>query len=162
MFFETALDAFTAQAITLLHAQWQKQFRRAVIGAQDFIKQRQRSHAIDIVITKEHDAFALIQCSENARNSSAHLRQQKRIAQRAETRAQEVFNFLRAAKAFSRKQPRNAFRPADFTPRNCAAIQLLARRQNPTALPRKAWRGLFISWLTFYAALHRSVYSPAS
>jgi hypothetical protein len=43
----------------------------------------------------------LIQRSENAGNRSAHLRQQKRIAQRAEPRAQEAFNFLCTAKPFS-------------------------------------------------------------
>ena len=101
MFFETALDAFAAQAIALLHAQWQKQFGGAPISAQHFIEQSQRSHAIDIVITKEHDAFALIQCSENARNCNAHLRQQKRITERAEAWTEEVLNFLRTAKPFS-------------------------------------------------------------
>ena len=162
---ETTLDTFAAQAVALLHAQGQKQFRRATVCAQHFREQRKRSHPIYIVIAEEHNAFVLVQCSENTRNRRFHLRQQKWIAQRTEARAEEVFNFLHTAKSFSREQSRDAFRSANFAPRNGAAIQLLARRQNPAALPRKSSRTLpllqrcstgdrCIDCLDFYAALH--------
>src|ERR1041384_6763621 len=66
MLFEATLNAFAAQAVALLPAQRQKQFSRSrgTVSAQHFIEQRQRSHAIYIVIPEKHDAFASIQRDE--------------------------------------------------------------------------------------------------
>src|SRR5215469_17203010 len=109
MLFETTLYTFAAQSVALLHAQRQKQFRRAAVRTQHFIEQRQRSHPIHIVIPEQHDAFTSIKRSENTSNRRIHLWEQKRIAQRAKTRSQEIFNFLRGMKSFPGKQPRDAF-----------------------------------------------------
>src|SRR5262252_2328043 len=83
MLFEATLDTFAAQTVAFLHSQRQEQFSRSrgTISSQHLVQQRQRGHAIYIVIAKEHDAFVSIQRSENTSNCRVHLRQQKRIAQ---------------------------------------------------------------------------------
>jgi len=67
------------------------------------------SHAIDIVISKQHDAFVRIQRTKDPSDRCAHLREQKWIAQRAKTRPQESLNFVRTPKPFPKKQSRDAF-----------------------------------------------------
>ena len=58
---EATFDALAAQPVALLHPQRQKEFRRRAVTAQHFREQRQGGHAIDIVISKQHDAFMRIQ-----------------------------------------------------------------------------------------------------
>src|SRR5262245_12461562 len=106
---EAAFDAFAAQPVALLHPQRQKKLRGCAVTAQHFREQRQGSHAIDIVVSKQHDAFARIQRSQNPGDCCAHLREQKWIAQRAKTRPQERLNVVWALKAFPGKQSRYAF-----------------------------------------------------
>src|SRR5204862_862449 len=120
-----------------------------------------RCHSIVVVAPETDHAIMLIQRAENALDGCLHVWKQKRIAQRAETRLQERFDFLRARKAFAHQQPRDAKRAADFSPRNSrrVGIQLFGRRNDPSALPRKASRRFCSDWVAFYAALHRSVYS---
>jgi hypothetical protein len=81
-----------------------------------------------------------IQCSQNASDCCTHLREQKWIAQRAKARPQEILNFVGAAKLFPKKQPRDAFRLANLIPRNGSAIQIFARRYDPSVLH---WVSLF-------------------
>jgi hypothetical protein len=69
-----------------------------------------------------------IERTQNASDCCTHLREQKRIAQRAKARPQEILNFLRVPELFPKKQARNAFRPTNFVPRNRAAIKVFARR----------------------------------
>ena len=58
--FEAPLNTFAAQAVAFLHPQRQKQVRRCAESAEGFGQQRERSHAIDIVIAKEHDSLPAI------------------------------------------------------------------------------------------------------
>ena len=130
MLLKATFDAFAAQPVALLHPQRQKEFRSRDCGitAQHFREQRQGGHAVDIVISKEHNAFVRIQCTQNPSDCCTHLREQKWIAQRAKTRPQESLNVVGAPKPFPKKQPRDAFRLANLVPRNRAAIQIFARR----------------------------------
>ena len=130
MLFETTLEAFVTQPVTFFHTQRQKEFRSRDCGisAQHFIEQRQRGHAVNIVISKQDDAFVPIQRGENPRDGCPHLRQQKWIAQRTKTRVQKVLNFVRVPKPFPKKQSRDAFGPTNFIPRNSAAIEIFAWR----------------------------------
>src|SRR3954469_7639652 len=49
---------------------------------------------------------------------------------------QESLNLLCAAKTFPKKKSRDAIGLANLTPRNTAAIQIFARRYNPSVLHR--------------------------
>jgi hypothetical protein len=64
------------------------------------------------------------------------LREQKRIAQRAKARPQEILNFVGAAKMFPKKESRDAFRLANLIPRNGSAIQIFERGYDPAVLHR--------------------------
>ena len=78
---QTALNAFTAQAVAFLHPKRQEQFGRGAIRTQHFRQQRNRRHSIDIVIAKKDDPFTSIHCAEHSLDSRLHIWKQKRIAQ---------------------------------------------------------------------------------
>jgi hypothetical protein len=80
-----------------------------------------------------------IQSGENPRNGRLHLWQQEWIAERIETRPQKSFDFFCAAKSFSRKQLRDAFGSANFSPSNRAAIEIIKRCQDPSVLHRASY-----------------------
>src|SRR6266478_3736509 len=83
---------------------------------------------------------------KNSVDSRLHIWKQKRVAQRAEARAQKCFDILRAGEAFAHQQPRDALRPADFIPRNRSVLKLLCRRDDPLAFHRSAYsRGSFLT-----------------
>jgi len=109
MLLEAPFEALMAQSVSLFHSQRQKQFRRRAITAQHFREQGQGGHAIDIVISEQHDSFVRIQRSQNPSNCRMDLREQKWIAQGAKARPQEILDFVGAPKLFPKKQPRDAF-----------------------------------------------------
>ena len=109
MLLEAAFHAFVAQAVAFLHSQRQKKVRGCSISAEHLRQQGERCHPIDVIISKQHDAFARIQRSQDPSDCCAHLRQQKWIAQRAKARSQIILNFARAPKLFPGKKTRDAF-----------------------------------------------------
>jgi hypothetical protein len=133
---KAALDALATQPVALLHPQGQKQFWSHAVSTQQFREQHEGGHSIDIVISEQHDAFVRIEGIQNPTDCRTHLREQKWIAERAKTRTEESFNFLCAAKTFPKKQSRDAIGLANLTPGNAAAIQIFARRYNPSVLHR--------------------------
>src|SRR4029453_9469911 len=76
---EAAFDAFAAQPVALLHSQRQKKSRRRAITAQHFCVQRHRSHSINIVVSKQHDAFARTQRTQSPPDRCPHLQEQEWI-----------------------------------------------------------------------------------
>ncbi len=58
---------------------------------------------------------------------------------------QESLNFLPAAKTFPKKESRDAIGLANLTPDNAAAIQIFARRYNPSVLHRNQFNYCAVS-----------------
>ena len=59
------------------------------------MEQRERSDAIDVVVAVENDPFPLRDRAQDAIDRRAHLREQKRIAQPLQARAQKFSRLLR-------------------------------------------------------------------
>jgi len=76
---------------------------------------------------------------KNSVDSRFHIWKQKGVAQRAETRVQKCFYFLRAGEAFAHQQARDALRAADLIPRNRSVLKLLWRTYDPLAFHRSAY-----------------------
>ena len=122
MLLAAPFHAFRTQPVTFLHPERQKQSRGRFVGAQRFSQQRQRRHTVDVVIAKQNDPFPPIQRTEDPSDGTFHVWQEKRIAQRLETRPQESLHLIGAGKAFAQKQTGDAGRSANFAPGNRSVI----------------------------------------
>src|SRR2546430_2768541 len=87
-----ALDSFAAEPVTFLHARRQKERRRSAIGTKHFAQKRKRCDPINIVVAVEDNLFPGGNSPQDSIDGVAHLREQKRIAQAAQSRPQK---FLR-------------------------------------------------------------------
>src|SRR5205814_9491616 len=116
MSFEAALDTLPAQAVTFPHPGRQKESRGRFVGAQRSSQQRQRRHTVDVVIAKQNDPSPPIQRTENPADGTFHVWQEKRIAQRLETRPQESLQLIGAGKAFAQTQKDDSGRSAVSAP----------------------------------------------
>lgn len=131
-----ALNAFTAQAVAFFHSQRQKQIRRRAVCAQRFGQECERCDAIDIVIAEKNNPLAPIERGKDSRYRRFHVRKHERIAERFQSRVQKRLDLVGRGKAFTQKQPRDAFASANFAPRNQATVELFGRKNDPATLHR--------------------------
>ena len=134
MLLPATIDAFRTHAVAFLHPQRQKQFRRGAVAAQHFCEQRERGHAIDIVVAKKHDAFAVIDRAQNAGHGRGHVWEEKGVAEGAEARMQESGHVISGCEAFALQQREDARHVADFRPGDGSIRLRFSRRDDPTSL----------------------------
>ena len=74
---------FRAQAVALLHAAGQERLRVRAVGRQQAVEQRQRSHAVHVVIPVEDHPLPARDRLVNPLDGDAHVGQPERVRQPA-------------------------------------------------------------------------------
>ena len=123
MLAHAARHAIRAQAVAFIGPQGQETCGFRAHRPQQPREQRERSHAIHIVVAIEHDALAPIDRREDALHRGGHVRQQKWIAQRLQARREKLL----------RLPPRRTGRGAGAIPRRSARCRV----RRPSAAPRR-------------------------
>ncbi len=98
-FLQTIFHAVGAQAVAFIHPAGQIKIHAPSERTQDFEQQSRGSHAVHIVIAKNHQRFVLLAGAEQSLDGCLHVRQQKRVGQIFQPRLEKILDGGRFAEA---------------------------------------------------------------